>query len=447
MDIRYIANACFLITLSTGETILTDPWFTGPCQQTWFNFPPVPEAIKAEVWASKPDLIYISHLHHDHLHAETLAPFDRSIPVLIGKMNTPNLRTAMRNLGFNTLVEQPFETRFPLGSGGADAVLFKDFHGNTKGDDSQIEYDLDTSLYIFDADGTSVFNAVDNTILPPDARAIVETWGKPDVAILPYVSASLFPMAMAGYDDARKTEAMTALRARTRGNFRDVFKAFDPKCVIPAGGEYVLGGAAAGLSKFLPQPLESELAAELEAIGRGGALSKLYPGDTLSTDGFKVTPDARATHRGFTDAERAAYALTLASEPMSFTGAAIPEGLEFDWLRALRKCAANYTARRARMDLNLPVDVYIDSRKPGGEPGVLFRFALDADACGPAQAIGDNGRDWMAYRLDERLLYCLITAMLSWNAMEASALIAVSRDPDIYQHDIHRSVVHFTLMS
>ena len=44
MQVRYIANACFLITLSTGETLLTDPWFDGPCQQTWWNFPPVPEA-------------------------------------------------------------------------------------------------------------------------------------------------------------------------------------------------------------------------------------------------------------------------------------------------------------------------------------------------------------------------------------------------------------------
>ena len=31
--------------------------------------------------------------------------------------------------------------------------------------------------------------------------------------------------------------------------------------------------------------------------------------------------------------------------------------------------------------------------------------------------------------------------------MEASALIAVSRTPDAYVHDLHRSFVHFTLLS
>ena len=31
--------------------------------------------------------------------------------------------------------------------------------------------------------------------------------------------------------------------------------------------------------------------------------------------------------------------------------------------------------------------------------------------------------------------------------MEASALIGVSRDPDVYVLDLHRSMVHFTLLS
>ena len=53
----------------------------------------------------------------------------------------------------------------------------------------------------------------------------------------------------------------------------------------------------------------------------------------------------------------------------------------------------------------------------------------------------------LTYRLDERLLFCLVTGLVSWNAMEASALIGVSREPDVYVHDLHRSMVHFTLLS
>ena len=437
MRFRYIANACFEITLATGEVILTDPWFDGPCQQTWWNFPPVPQALKDEVWGSHPDFLYISHLHHDHLHARTLAPFDRSIPVLIGAMNTPNLKAALTALGFADIRAIPFETVTALSGRGASLVLFKDFHGNTRGDDSQIVYDLDTSLYLTDADGTRLFLAVDNTILPADAARIAAQYGAPDIAQIPYVSASLYPMAMADYSDERKLAATAALRLRTAGNNRDVFAALGARSAIPAGGEYVLGGPAAAQSAFLPQPLEAELAAALG--GRAGALAKLYPGDELDSATLAISRDLRATHRGFTDAQRAAYALTLAGEAASYTQLALPDDAEFDWPRALKKCAANYTARRVRMGLSIAMDVYFAA----GE--LLFRLALDSDEAGVVAAEG--GRDRLTYALDQRLLFALITGLLSWNAMEASALVAVRRTPDVYTHDLHRSIVHFTLLS
>jgi L-ascorbate metabolism protein UlaG (beta-lactamase superfamily) len=443
MKLKYIANACFLITLSTCETLLTDPWFDGPCQQTWWNFPPVPEALKAEIWASRPDLIYISHLHHDHLHPRTLAPFDRQTPVIIGKLNTPNLKNAVRAAGFANITEIPFETRTPIGRGACEAVIFKDFHGNTRGDETQVDYDLDTSIYLYDADETKLFNAVDNTILPADAARIVAEYGAPDIAMLPYASASLYPMGMGDYDDAAKAAAMTALRERTRGNFRENVKALGAKRVIPAGGEYVLGGQAAGLSRFLPQPLGAELAAE---VG-GEILAKLYPGDVLDSATLAVTEDPRATHRGFTDAERAAYALTLADRAASFTQTVLPSDLAFDWVRALKKCAANYAARRAKMGLELAADIYLDMRRADGLRAVLFRFATDNDEAAVVAEVADTDRARLVYELDERLLFNLITVLLSWNAMEASALITLRRSPDEYMHDVHRSIVHFTLLS
>jgi L-ascorbate metabolism protein UlaG (beta-lactamase superfamily) len=431
VKIRYIANACFHITLSNGQTLLTDPWFDGPCQQTWWNFPPVPEALKAEIWASQPDAIYISHLHHDHLHPQTLAPFDRKTPVIIGKMNTPNLRAALNVLGFTNLIEVPFETRVPWGA--AELVLFKDFHGNTKGDETAIEYDLDTSIYLYDPDGTRLFNAVDNTILPADAARIAGEYGVPDIAMLPYASASLYPMAMGDYDDAKKLEAMRAIRARTRANFRENFRALGPKRVIPAGGEYVLGGPVAHLSRYLPQLLEAELAAEV-----GEALAKLHPGDALDSETLAITREKDAPFRDFTDDQRAAYAMTLADKVPSFAEVEIPPDLPFDWPRALKKCAANYAARRVRMGLDIAADIHLDVRDDAGKPLTGFSFSAGD---------GEGDRASLTYQLDHRLLFALITGLLSWNAIEASALITIRRDPDVYLHDLHRGIVHFTLVS
>ncbi|MBV9993857.1 MAG: MBL fold metallo-hydrolase [Caulobacteraceae bacterium] len=445
MKIRYVANACFLITLASGRRILTDPWFQGPCQQTWWNFPPPHARLAQEIRESRPDFLYVSHLHHDHLHPETLAAFDRATPVIIGAMNTPNLRSALAGLGFGRLIEAPFETRTPLGGDGAEFVLFKDFHGDTLGDDTLVAYDLDTSLYLFDADGTRLLLAVDNTILPADAARIAETWGSPDIAQLPYASASLFPMAMADYDEAHKLEAMRRIRARTAANFRGCALALGAKRVIPAGGEYVLGGPAAPLSRFLPQPLETELAAELASAGLAEALAKLYPGDVLDSESLAVARDPEALYRGFTDADRAAYALGLRDRAPSFTELRLPGALSFDWGRALKKCAANYAARRERFGFRPAMDVFLDVTGEDRRRRFLFGFALDAQEAGLRE--GESERDRLTYRLDERLLFSLITGLVSWNAMEASALIGVSRAPDVYTPDLHRSMVHFTLLS
>ena len=446
MRIRYIANACFQITLANGKTLLTDPWIEGPCQQTWFNFPPVGEALRAEVYAQAPDAIYISHLHHDHLHPQTLAHFDKATPILIGKLNTPNLRGALSRLGFSAITEVPFETRQAVPALGCEAVLFADFHGNTLGDETLVAYDLDTSIYLYDADGTRLFNAVDNTILPADAARIAAQYGAPDTAILPYASASLFPMAMAGYDAARKTAAMRSIRARTAANFAANAAAIGARHVVPAGGEYVLGGPVAELSRYLPQPLGRELAAALGE--RSEALRKLYPGDALDVAGGAVTADARATHRDFDDAERAAYALTLAGEAPSYAKVELPGELVFDWGRALKKCAGNFHKRRTGMELSPAIDIYLEVVSwPERAPRFLYKLAMDSDAGAMVAATADDGRARLTYLVDEKLLFCLVTGLVSWNAIEASALIPIRREPDVYTHDLHRSIVHFSLLA
>ena len=446
MRIRYLANASFLITLANGKTLLTDPWLEGPCQQTWFNFPPVGEALRAEVYAAGADALYISHLHHDHLHPQTLAHLDRATPVLIGKLNTPNLKGSLAKLGFSNITEIEFESRRAVPALGCEVVLFRDFHGNTQGDATAVEYDLDTSIYLYDSDGATLFNAVDNTILPPDAARIAAEYGAPDVAILPYASASLYPMAMADFDAGQKAAAARRIRERTSGNFAANFEAIGARYVIPAGGEYVLGGPVAALSQYLPQPLGAELAMRLG--DKALALRKLYPGDALDGATGETEIDPRAMHRDFSDAERAAHALTLADEAPSYTKVELPGDLPFDWPRALRKCAGNFHKRRAAMNLAPAIDIYLEVVSwPERRPRFRYKLAMDSDAGAMVREVADDGRARLTYAIDEKLLFSLVTGLVSWNAMEASALMPIRREPDVYEHDLHRSIVHFSLLA
>jgi hypothetical protein len=303
-----------------------------------------------------------------------------------------------------------------------------------------------------DGDGARVFNAVDNTILAADAAHIRRRWGAPHVAMLPYASASIFPMGMSDYDDARKSAARAEVNGRATARFSSVADALGVPVVIPAGGEYVLGGPVAAQSRFLPHPFEADIVRSLDEIGRADIkILKLYAGDRLDT----ATPDRvernpQATFRDFTDAERADYALSLSDRRPAYSDVDL-RALEPDWGRLLGRCAALFRARRQKigyapaMDLCFSVVDY-DTRAP------LFRYVarMDDGSAGfdlPALDADGDERTNVTYTLDDRLLFCLITGLVNWNAMEASGLVGLSRRPDVYDPDLHRSLVHFSLLS
>ena len=88
MKVKYIYSACIEVECN-GFRILTDPWFTdGAYDGTWYQYP----KINPFDFISKPDLIYISHIHPDHYDAiflkKLIAKYGE-IPILI-----PDLKAA-----------------------------------------------------------------------------------------------------------------------------------------------------------------------------------------------------------------------------------------------------------------------------------------------------------------------------------------------------------------
>ncbi|MEJ0066332.1 MAG: hypothetical protein WDM85_13705, partial [Caulobacteraceae bacterium] len=153
MKLRYVANACFLITLSGGKRILTDPWFCGTVPADLVELPAGTRAPGRGNPPSRPRLPL-------HQPSASRSPARRE-PGGLRSRHAGDRRgdehaqpeERLGGAGFRSLIETPFATRAALADTGAELVLFKDFHGNTLGDDTQVDYDLDTSLYLFDADG------------------------------------------------------------------------------------------------------------------------------------------------------------------------------------------------------------------------------------------------------------------------------------------------------
>ena len=101
--LRYLTHASLMLEVD-GIKMLTDPWFVGECLASgwWLKYPP-----KSDVWnlLDEADLLYISHNHPDHLHAETLARARRDIPIIVPKFPTHSVAKPLRDMGFTNVHE------------------------------------------------------------------------------------------------------------------------------------------------------------------------------------------------------------------------------------------------------------------------------------------------------------------------------------------------------
>lgn len=98
MRISFIGHASIL--LECGDvSILTDPWWAGPCfgAQWWIYPRPFLEALEGR----NLNYIYISHGHNDHLHPGTLTRFGRDTKILVAK--GLDIGSSLRKMGYSVL--------------------------------------------------------------------------------------------------------------------------------------------------------------------------------------------------------------------------------------------------------------------------------------------------------------------------------------------------------
>ncbi len=102
MKVTFIGHASILVE-AAGVRVLSDPWWSGPCfGAQWWTYP-LPQHQLLE--DQRIDYIYISHGHHDHLHAGTLATCRRPRRCWCRARST--LAASIRALGFDVIEVSP----------------------------------------------------------------------------------------------------------------------------------------------------------------------------------------------------------------------------------------------------------------------------------------------------------------------------------------------------
>jgi UDP-MurNAc hydroxylase len=224
MKATSIGHAGILIETGT-RTIVCDPWFVPAFWASWFVFPRndhIPSDVMAKL--ERPNYLYISHQHGDHLDEAWLANhIDKSTPVLLPDFATRELERQLNRLGFTNFIRTRNGEMTDLGNGLRVAIHVETAIADGPGGDSAMVIE----------DGTSRL-VNQNDCRTGDLSELLQH-GPVDMHWLQYSGAIWYPMV---YDQPRE-ELIALARSKVESQFARSIRYVDAlgaRVVVPSAG-------------------------------------------------------------------------------------------------------------------------------------------------------------------------------------------------------------------
>ena len=224
MKATSIGHAGILIETGT-RTIVCDPWFVPAFWASWFVFPrndQLPPDVMAKL--ERPDYLYISHQHGDHLDEAWLTNhIDKSTPVLLPDFATRELERQLNRLGFTNFVRTRNGEMTDLGDGLRVAIHVETAIADGPGGDSAMVIE----------DGTS--RLVNQNDCRTGDLAELLKHGPVDMHWLQFSGAIWYPMV---YDQPRE-ELIALARSKVESQFARSIRYVDAlgaRVVVPSAG-------------------------------------------------------------------------------------------------------------------------------------------------------------------------------------------------------------------
>ena len=218
-----LGHAGILIETAHGS-IVCDPWFVPAFFGSWFVFPRN-DRLAPDLLArvERPDFLYVSHLHGDHLDVAFLAEHvDRETTVLLPGFPTTELERRLRALGFRHFL--PTVDGEPVSAGGLEIAI----HVETSITDGP---GGDSALVVTDGESRLV-NQNDCRL---NNLSAVTRHGSVDMQWLQYSGAIWYPMVYDEPDDVKRELATAKVESQFGRAIRYV-EAVGARVVVPSAG-------------------------------------------------------------------------------------------------------------------------------------------------------------------------------------------------------------------
>ncbi len=436
MKITNIGGATALLE-HNGKRIIFDPWLDeGILYGSWFHYPPVKMELKD---LGRVDYIYISHIHEDHCSSGTIKHLNRDAEIIVmdREPQIPNFITKFlkRNqFEFKKVHKirpnQPQEIAPGLI---VDMVEADPAH--------QYNFPVDSGL-ILNWDGFKLYNAND---CPPCAQSldyINKTYGKLDIALLPYSGGSGYPSCYLNLSHDQKIAEKNRIFAAGTQMFVDAIKSLKPKLAMPFADQYVIGGSRSHLNRYSPHPAcPGAVIEHLQQAGMKQDFLLLNSGQTFEFESGKKVPNE--PYEMLTELDRDSFIEAhlldkkYAHEEFTFNDSVPVERL--------------IAAARAKMWKAQQRDKYFPNFSYFVDMTDCKRcFKVDLSVEKVEEVAFDMGSVMQAQPYlrmvgTSTLFLMMMINHISWNMADGALFIDYERVPNSYQPEIHALLNHFTI--
>lgn len=265
MEIKHYCNS--FITIKSNEfSIFCDPWIGLTNENSWLSYP-ITNIKNINKIKEKPNFIYISHLHCDHLDPKTIkAFFSKDTTIIIKEFKQKRLKQRLINLGFKKILEcKPWKIYnickdFKI-------VIIPQMSSNTSNLKEDINYDLDTSILIQSKKTKQLFfNSVDNPLSIKDIKKINSFVNQKfntniNVACFFIGAASEYPHCFLNID--RKKEKLNIIN-KSVNRINSIISILKPNIFFQAGGTYIISGKFHSLNRYIAQPTQNQIVKKIK---------------------------------------------------------------------------------------------------------------------------------------------------------------------------------------
>tara|TARA_B100000315_G_C14564759_1_gene582358 strand:- start:614 stop:1951 length:1338 start_codon:yes stop_codon:yes gene_type:complete len=265
MQITHYCNAFHSIKI--GKTVMVcDPYVGVGSQNSWISYPVHNNGAKI-LNSLKPNFIYISHLHCDHLDPKTISKYkNKNVKIIIKKFSDQRLKKTIQKLGFYNIMECKAWKKYKISKDISIAIV-PQMASNAGDLPEQIQYDLDTSIIIQSNHSKKVFyNNVDNPLslknLIKVKAFIIKYFNKQiDIACLPVGAAGEYPQCFLNINRKKEKQRMMNIGLSNIKKALDILK---PKAYFQAGGTYKIFGKYSALNKYIAIPSRNKISNHLK---------------------------------------------------------------------------------------------------------------------------------------------------------------------------------------